>query len=368
MKPKRRFICLFFLTLAMSVLMAVPAFAVSIFTDVPLGSTYYGGVSYLAENGITAGTGNNCYSPDNPVTVRQLAVFLCRAVNEDELFSDEEGSFEDLCVRQGFKDGWLTMEDASQPDTPMCRGAVLLTTLRALGYEIYDYTLYPDGEFLSGWENALRIGKEYGLCSESDTAAEILTRGEVANLLQALLTQQYEVIQPPVLNAISIRNNSEVALNDYLLQISRVPLSVRNAFSEDGWEYIIDYEYMKEFSEERGMNCIGATSYAEEKITVSAHRATVHEFGHFLDDVLGFPAKHKELYQSEAQKAQSVLGKYSTTDPLEYFAEYFQYWIDFRTDARKMSQLQSVSPLTYEYFTVLEANNWCVENVHSASN
>ena len=38
MKPKRRFALIFSLSLALSILMAVPAFAVSVFTDVPLGS------------------------------------------------------------------------------------------------------------------------------------------------------------------------------------------------------------------------------------------------------------------------------------------------------------------------------------------
>ena len=39
-------------------------------------------VMYLAEHEITQGTGNGCFSPDAPVTVRQWAMMLCRAYDE----------------------------------------------------------------------------------------------------------------------------------------------------------------------------------------------------------------------------------------------------------------------------------------------
>ena len=49
------------------------------FDDVPETADCYESVMYLAEHEITQGTGNGCFSPDAPVTMRQWAVMLCRA-------------------------------------------------------------------------------------------------------------------------------------------------------------------------------------------------------------------------------------------------------------------------------------------------
>lgn len=49
------------------------------FDDVPESADCYESVMYLAEHEITQGTGNGCFSPDAPVTVRQWAMMLCRA-------------------------------------------------------------------------------------------------------------------------------------------------------------------------------------------------------------------------------------------------------------------------------------------------
>lgn len=174
MKSKRRTLTMMLFTVVLTVLMSAPAFAASGFIDVPPESPWYDGVTYLAENDITAGTGNNCYSPDLTITVRQWSVMVCRALEKDEAFSDETASFGTLSVNLGFSQGWIAMEGAVAPDTRMCRGAVLLSALRVMGHEIYDYSLYPNGEHLSGWENALRIGKEAGLCGEEAAAWDIM--------------------------------------------------------------------------------------------------------------------------------------------------------------------------------------------------
>lgn len=345
--------------LLMTTLLSVPAFAVSGFSDVPMDSVYYDGVMYLAEEGITVGTGGNRYSPEAPITVRQWAVMLCRAFEQEDAQTNEEAPFGDLCVRQGYADGWLTETAVLEPETKMCRGALMLSLLRAMDYDIYDYALYPNGVHLTAWENALRIGKELGLCAEDAASSEIMTRGEIATLLKDVLTTEYEIPEPPMVEAFSIVNESEMALNPYLLELRRVPEPILQAYADEDWKYIIDFDYMKQFSTERGGSYIGATAYAKKQIIVSDHAATVHEFGHFLDSALHFPEEHKALFASESQAAGAILGDYSKTNYREYFAEYFEYWINCRENADKMEHLKTVSPQTFSYFTSLEAQNWC---------
>ena len=49
------------------------------FDDVPETVDCYESVIYLAECEIAAGTGNDCFSPEQLITVEQWAVMLCRA-------------------------------------------------------------------------------------------------------------------------------------------------------------------------------------------------------------------------------------------------------------------------------------------------
>ncbi|MBQ4248622.1 MAG: S-layer homology domain-containing protein [Clostridia bacterium] len=54
----------------------------SAFTDVPEGAYYAGAVSWASENNITAGTGEGTFSPDAPCTRAQIVTFLYRAMTE----------------------------------------------------------------------------------------------------------------------------------------------------------------------------------------------------------------------------------------------------------------------------------------------
>ena len=75
---KKRFLraaALCLVALMMTVQMGIPAFAAEItFDDVPAESPWYESIHYIADQGITLGTGNNTFSPDAPITARQWAV------------------------------------------------------------------------------------------------------------------------------------------------------------------------------------------------------------------------------------------------------------------------------------------------------
>ena len=50
------------------------------FSDVPAGSWYAESVKWAVDKGITSGTGNNCFSPDNTCTRAEAVTFLWRAM------------------------------------------------------------------------------------------------------------------------------------------------------------------------------------------------------------------------------------------------------------------------------------------------
>lgn len=347
-------ILIFCTTVLMAALMSVSAFAAeSSFDDVPADAPWAESISYLAEKGITNGTGIKTFSPGNPVTVRQWAVMLCRAYGLN-MKGETWNEFSQNSIEQAYHKGWLNVTAVTSPDTKMCRAALLESGFSAAGMALYDPCLYPDGENVSAADHILQTGQDLGLCTEWAAAEQIVTRADAAQLLHALLTQNFLIQEPPA--PVTLENRANINTNDYLLELHRVPASVLVAFNERVWKYVIDFEYMASLSKKLGMSCIGATSYADKAIYISSASATLHEFGHFLDKVLDDSTEWERLYQAEA--GGSILRDYAKTNSREYFADCFAYWITYSDSAKHMELFWNTTPQTYAYMEKLAESNW----------
>lgn len=323
------------------------------FDDVPETADCFESVMYLAEHEITQGTGNGCFSPDAPVTVRQWAMMLCRAYE----VKVEGSSWSDLsqsAMEQSYRKGWLNETALSAPNIQLCRGALLKSAFAAAKIPVYDSALYVGGVSQSDYENCIRIGKKLRLCDEADTADEIVTRRDAAVLLHAILTRAFTVEAPPT--PVALVNAAGVNINDYLLALRQVPESMLAAFNAAGWTYRIDFDYISELSKQLNMSCIGATNYSQKTLYISEASATLHEFGHFLDWTRGFPAEHERLYLAEAQN--SGLRDYAKTNAGEYFADCFDYWVAYSGNEKRMETFRNAAPQTWAYMKKLATNNW----------
>ena len=214
--------------------------------------------------------------------------------------------------------------------------------------------LYEGGVSLHDYENCIRIGKELQLCGEANAANEIVTRRDAAMLLHAILTRAFAVTAPAA--PVTLVNAADVNINDYLLALWQVPEPVLAAFNVAGWTYCIDFDYMGGLSKKLNMSCIGATNYSQKTIYISEADATLHEFGHFLDYALGFPAEHERLYLAESQN--SSLRDYAKTNSREFFADCFVHWITYSADKKRMDDFRDAAPQTYAYMKKLATNNW----------
>lgn len=336
------------LTLAALAICVVPTDAASGFTDVAADSPWYENVSYLAEQGITNGVGNLRYAPDETISIQQWAAMLCRAFDVEQ----------ENCLAKAYHNGWLSTCAVMAPDSAVCRGELYQSAFAASGVQIYDFVLYPNEKPLSDYENGMRVGAELGLCEEDTDPTELVSRGEAAEVLYAVLTRDLQVEAPPMLKEFPIQNKAGVHLNDYLLELKRVPEAVLQKFQSEGWTYTIDFEYLSNLSKEYHASCIGATSYAEKRIYVSEAGSTLHEFGHFLHYILGFPDDVKQLYADEAEAAAAFLRDYAMTNSREYFADYFVHWMNHHNDVEREAQMQQLTPQTYFYFVKLQENSW----------
>ena len=341
-------------TLVLAVILPAAASAACTgFDDVPETADCYESVMYLAEHEITQGTGNGCFSPDAPVTVRQWAMMLCRAYD----VKVEGSSWSDLsqsAVEQSYRKGWLNETALSAPNIQLCRGALLKSAFAAAKIPVYDSVLYAGGVSLPDYENCIRIGKELQLCGEANTANEIVTRRDAAMLLHAILTRAFAVTAPAA--PVTLVNAADVNINDYLLALRQVPEPMLAAFKVAGWTYRIDFDYISELSKQLNMSCIGATNYSQKTLYISEANATLHEFGHFLDWQLGFPAEHEQLYLAEAQN--SGLRDYAKTNAREYFADCFAYCIIHGNDSEMMESFRKNAPQTCTYFEELGKDSW----------
>lgn len=358
MKYKKGFSAVL-LTLIISTLLPISAFAASdSFSDVPEGFPFYESVTYLASHGITYGKGNNRYAPGTPITVRQWATMLCRVLDKEDVLADPAGYGGDACIKQGYADGWLNLTAIAAPDSRLCRYAIYESGFAAFDIAFYSSQLYPDKEALSPQDNVLLAAKSFGLCKDTCAGTDIITRGEAADLLYALLTREFTVALPPILESLPLNNKEGVHLNSYLLELQKIPEPIRQVFAEKGWQYMIDCEYLASISDQRNLNCIGVTDYENRQIVVSSAEATVHEFGHFLDKLMGFPSHAEGFYQEESETAAVLLRPYALTNEREYFADCFVYWITYRDNGKKMAAFQSAAPKTYAYLLALEEHNW----------
>lgn len=336
-------------TLVLAVTLSTAASAACTgFDDVSESADCYESVIYLAKCEIAAGTGNDCFSPEQLITVEQWAVMLCRAYGA-ETIGDSWQDVGRSSVVEAYRKGWLNETALSAPNIQLCRGALLKSAFAAAKIPVYDSVLYAGGVSLPDHENCIRIGKELQLCGEANTANEIVTRRDAAMLLHAILTRAFTVEAPPA--PVALVNAAGVNINDYLVALRQVPEPMLAAFNAAGWTYRIDFDYISELSKQLNMSCIGATNYSQKTLYISEASATLHEFGHFLDWTRGFPAEYEQLYLAEAQN--SGLRDYAKTNAREYFADCFAYCIIHGNDSEMMESLRKNAPQTCTYFEEL---------------
>lgn len=134
MKPNKGFITVFMMVLISISLSTFSRAAFDTFSDVPNDSPFHESIFYLAERGIVCGEGNGRYVPDAPVTVRQWAMMLCRALGNDDPLN-----YDDDCIRQGYSDGWLEMTAITAPDSDL---AAMPSTKAALPPLVLTFTVY----------------------------------------------------------------------------------------------------------------------------------------------------------------------------------------------------------------------------------
>ena len=119
-----------------------PKKAANPFSDVKKGAYYYDAVLWAVENGITQGTGEGKFSPEDTVSRGQTVTFLYRFFDEPPVQPDGAG-FSDVHPGYYFADAviWAldneitngTGDNRFQPNTPCTRAQIVTFLYRAMG-------------------------------------------------------------------------------------------------------------------------------------------------------------------------------------------------------------------------------------------
>lgn len=324
------------------------------FTDVDSSSKFSKSISYLADKGIMSGTAVGKFSPDSYITVRQFAVAMCRAYGI-ETDGNTWAEVSSNALMKAYENGWVSSSVFYTDDMNMnlCRESALESTLNAAGVPVYSSALYGNQDTACS-SDIMRTAANLGLCDSKASPSDLVTRGEAGYFIYKTLTEKYTVDAPK--SPVNMTNSANVNANDYLLKLNGLPESVIKDFNEQGWTFKIDFDYPAQLGRERSLSCIGVTSYSKKAIFVADASAIWHEFGHYIDGRLNFPAKHTELFVYEAQN--SILRDYAKSNSNEYFADCFEYYLKNKDNAKNIELFKSKAPKTYQYLQELEACGW----------
>lgn len=348
MKHHRRIPGMILAALMLCTSMILPAFAAQ--APDTADSLWHEGVAYVTEKGIASELGDL----NENITVREWAVMVCRAYGKEVQTDTTFGAAE---LKLAYKEGWLDLSAMMDPDSAMCRRYTYESIFYVEGIPAFDAELYAEN-VAACEDRFVCAAKENELCEDTDSELDLITKGEAAQIIYLMQTKDIEVKAPALMQTVNLINvDQNFNLNSYLLEIQKVPEAILNQFHADGWSYCVDSEYVDNFGDRKGMEYAGVCSYADKSIYVKYDYATVHEFGHYFHDVCD-AASFAAIYAKEAEAARAVLGDYAATNEDEYFAEAFDYWINWNDDSVQMSALEEVAPETYEFFHDLAGNNW----------
>lgn len=169
-----------------------PAQGIAGFGDVDEGRYFAPAVQWMVDNGITTGTSEACFSPDDPVTRGQAATFLWRMEGDPEAPAHEFGDV--IAPYQQGAVSWLAgmghvvgaTRTAFYPDKTLSRGEFAAMLHRVAGQPAA--AMHPFTDVTEPWQQqpvawmvaeAITTGTSATAFSPDDT----ITRGQIASFL-----------------------------------------------------------------------------------------------------------------------------------------------------------------------------------------
>lgn len=183
------------------------------------------------------------------------------------------------------------------------------------------------------------------VCDETKSALDNGV-GEIAAYVNNVNAEDFIDIAEDdgVVNAESVDRANEI--------LNELPESMLVKFQENGWHfYVTDKNIDQQFFEGKYGSVMGITRMDHESIYIedrpeAIETATLHEFGHYIDNINGMlsnTAEFHDVYNAESPTFVDIFNVDFHYDILEFFAEGFY---KFYTEREK---LQENCPHLFEY-------------------
>lgn len=339
------------MVVVLSVVSTVSVFAAEVesptFKDVDVGSPYYEAVEYLADKGVVKGCGDSLFNPNNNITLNHFAIMMIRA------FGDKQ--YENRPLPICFSNGWIDISTVSQdPNSDITRGGVY----QAL-FTVNNVSVFNDGDKRISWgDYANTVEKLVGLKNDKDLRQGI-TRGEVAELIYYFMTNDIQIEVPEILKGLVIENESQ-NIGNYVYAFEKVPNVVLEKFKQDGWKINLTNKEFAKYQAEMGVLANGLCDYSAKMISLKTPSSLVHEFGHYVDYISDYQIGIDDLYSLEGDALAEIKGA-KAANSHEYFAEYFDRYINAKINLGDLDVLREKTPNTFKYFSELESDNWGIK-------
>lgn len=371
----------------------IPVDAHSSFTDVGLKSQYYDAVKFLANNGFE--TQDRKFHPDEKISVPSFMAMLLNITVGKRGNEFCERFFKDICLGEDTIQTSINYVDCAkffmlQPlecssavdhsfmnnkidfmsvwISAFISAQILPMDASLYNSEQYGFDKYVNAEFLN-------IANERYQCTFVDYIAaaymtnisptgtnpcEVPTRGEVANILYKLFTNNFDNQPlPQNISTIKIKIDCKKAKINYsytMRGLTKIPKKYIDMFVYDKWKIVVSDDIRKYYWKYRDQNICGMINYSLKTIYIGNNRssgaiiehAIIHEFGHYVH--IKENIDMSIIYNKELNEIVYLTGQYAATNEDEAFAEIFAYYIQNKNNTNMM---QENAPLSYEMISKL---------------
>lgn len=248
--------------------------------------------------------------------------------------------------------------------------AAIDTIFRTYNLESYPAKTYNSekynntSRFLDNFYTAI----ENGLLPSDALPNTLMTKDTFYSIINAVKSQDFSIKEPEILSKIKSQITEIQRYDDTLKYLMSLPQEIVDNFFKTGWRISFNTQKLKDYetSYNTASSVSGLYSPSDKTIFVDREGTIPHEMGHYIYFLLerktNIRGNVKKLFDEEAANAEFVLGSYSGTSSVEYFAEAFAAY--YKSDMPQVptnihyGNLQSYAPKTYEYIKNLDASNW----------
>lgn len=339
--------------------LSVTALGAGVYGDVLPEDGFPDAIAYVSERGYMNGYPDGSFRPDGDVTLRQFAMVLGR------VFPAESGGdvLRWLVTRTYIRPGPVpesALDGPVDPVTAMGIAGRAFGVLPTQGESI-TYPAYSDGDACAYMRNA---GMELGVFDirlDEVLSGDRLSRGGLAYIVYRL--SRYGESRPACYGwgytDVSCVGPYGYLVDDAWDDILILPWHVVKHFHDAGYRIVCGEAGVSRFSSD-GLSVIGVFSPADKAIFVQQVDGVIHAMGHYVSSFMVGRSEAEAVFPRERIAAAELISSNAGRDPVEFFAECFEYYIRAKNanNYASMATMRERMPEIWAFISNMDVLGW----------